>query len=157
MFGREKAIAQLDAPPAPRPSAMPIPESSPTESVLATSLTVKGDVEFEGAMRIEGEVHGRITGQGLLTVNRGGKVIGDIVAAEVVIEGTVQGNVTAADRMVLSETAQVVGDVKATRLVGADGAKILGRLDISSDALTLASTIGSARPEPAEDPLDKAL
>jgi cytoskeletal protein CcmA (bactofilin family) len=140
MFGREKAVGQLDAPPTPRPAAAaaaPVEATPSTESVLAPSLTVKGDVDFEGALRIEGEVRGRITGQGRLVVNRGGRVIGDIVAAVVVIQGRVQGNIVAADRLQIEDGAEVIGDVKAGRMVVAEGAKLLGRLDVNSEALEL--------------------
>ncbi len=158
MFGREKATAQLDVLLMPRAEASSAPAAAPMESVLAPSLTVKGDVDFEGAMRIEGQVHGRITGQGRLTISRGGKVVGDIVAAEVVIQGTVQGNVTAADRLEITGTAQVIGEVKASRLVVAEGAGILGRLDVSSEAMDLSSSNGNGkRAESTPDALEKVL
>jgi cytoskeletal protein CcmA (bactofilin family) len=161
MFGREKAIGQLDAPPTPRPSNGAAPALAPapahvpvdvtpsTESVLAATLAVKGDVEFEGALRIEGEVRGRITGQGRLFVNRGGRVLGDIIAAVVVIQGRVQGNIVAADRLQIEDGAEVIGDVKAGKMVVAEGAKLLGRLDVNSDSLELPS---SMVPEKAAEP-----
>jgi cytoskeletal protein CcmA (bactofilin family) len=151
MFGREKGVGQLDAPITPRPGAVaaaaaPVEATPSTESVLAATLTVKGDVDFEGALRIEGEVRGRITGQGKLIVNRGGRVVGDIVAAVVVIHGRVQGNVIAADRLQIEDGAEVIGDVKAGRMLVAEGAKLLGRLDVNSEALQLPVSIENEKP-----------
>jgi len=85
------------------------------------------------------------------------------MAAEIVIQGTVQGNVVAADRLEVSGTAQIAGDVKAMQLVVAQGAKILGRIDIDSESMTL-GTNGGGKPHDmrvtassVQDALDKVL
>lgn len=167
MFGRDKAKPNADAP-APSPETNTpeneVPQSHEHESVLAPNLTVKGNVDFEGAARIEGQVQGNVTGQGRLTVDRSGKVLGDVMAAEVMIQGTVQGNVTAADRLEIAGTAQIAGDVKAMQLVVAQGAKILGRIDIDSESMKLPSNGRSghaapkeAAPVAAADALEKVL
>ena len=136
MFGRDKGKAVLEETPPPMQAAVPHAHApAPNESVLGPTLTMKGEITFEGGLRVEGEVTGSITGQGRLTVARGGRVMGDIISAVVVIEGKVYGNVTAADRMEIAEAAEIVGDIKATRVVIAEGSKILGRLDINSDSL----------------------
>jgi cytoskeletal protein CcmA (bactofilin family) len=135
MFGRDKGKAVLEETPPPMPAAPAPPAPASNESVLGPTLTMKGEITFEGGLRVEGEVTGSITGQGRLTVAKGGRVMGDIISAVVVIEGKVYGNVTAADRMEIAEAAEIVGDIKATRVVIAEGSKILGRLDINSDSL----------------------
>ena len=164
MFGKDKSrndVAVM-APPARNgstPPPMPAVESGPVESVFAAALSIKGDVNFEGAIRIEGEIHGRITGQGRLTISPTGRVIGDIMSAEVIIQGMVQGNVTSLDRLEVAGTAQVVGDLKAARLIVGDGCKILGRLDINSESMTppdSAPAPKATEPESA-DALDKVL
>ena len=125
--------------------------------MLAPSLTVKGDVDFEGAMRLEGEVRGRITGQGRLIVSRGGRVLGDIVAAQVVIQGRVQGNIVAADRLEIEDGAEVIGDVKAGRMIVAEGAKIVGRFDVNSEGLELPSPDDNGKKVVVPDALAKIL
>lgn len=166
MFGKEKGrndVAVLP-PQARNGSAAPVSESAhaPTESVFAPAVMVRGDVNFEGAIRIEGEIHGKITGQGRLTISPSGRVIGDVMSADVVIEGMVQGNVTSLDRLEIGGSAQVVGDLKAARLIVGDGCKILGRLDINSESITPLADDGNgqAMPEAAPttvDALDKVL
>ena len=154
MFGKSKASTALETPPPfpAQPEAAPRQEA-PNESVVAPAMTIRGDIDFEGALRIEGEVRGKITGQGRLTVDPSGRVIGDVLAAEVVVHGTVRGNVSAAARLEISETAQIAGDVKAAQLDVARGAKILGRLDIDSESMTMPAN-GKAGPA---DALDKVL
>jgi len=160
MFGKDRRTdVAVMAPPARNGSApppAPVAEAGPTESVFAAALTIKGDINFEGAIRIEGEIHGRITGQGRLTVSPTGRVIGDIMSAEVVIQGMVQGNVTSLDRLEIAGSAQVVGDLKAARLIVGDGCKILGRLDINSESMTAVDAPAPSHkaPEAAEAPVD---
>src|SRR6185436_20414712 len=123
MFGRDKGGRNEGVAVAtPPPMSMPVaaqqdaePTAAPAagESVFGPTLVFKGEINFQDAIRIEGMIEGRITGEGRVTVAPRGKVIGDIMAAQVVIEGTVQGNVTAADRLDLAGTAQVAGDLKA--------------------------------------------
>jgi cytoskeletal protein CcmA (bactofilin family) len=139
MFGKDKgangsvAVAVPSAEPtgASRP---PSAKAEAVESVFGPSLVFKGDVSFQDTIRIEGELHGRITGEGLVKVTQGGKVFGDIVAARIVIHGIVQGNVTAADRLVIAATGQVGGELKCSRLTIAEGAKLIGRFDVGADS-----------------------
>lgn len=155
MFGKTKSATALETPPPfPAETASAPRQESLNESVVAPSMTIRGDIDFEGALRIEGEVRGKITGQGRLTVDPSGWVMGDVLAAEVVVHGTVQGNVSAAARLEISETAQIAGDVKTAQLAVARGAKILGRLDIDSESMTLPA---NGKAAPAADALDKVL
>jgi len=168
MFGREKggrpdsgAVATMP----PMPSVEPATEAgaaSPgtTESVFGPTLVFKGEITFQDAIRIEGLIQGKVTGEGRVIVAQRGKVMGDIVAAQVVIEGMVQGNITAADRLDIAGTAQVAGDLKAARLTVAEGAKFVGRLDVDSDSMTLpAAPSNSEKPGGAKsgDALEKVF
>jgi cytoskeletal protein CcmA (bactofilin family) len=164
MFGKDRRTdVAVIAPPARNgsaPAPAPVAEAGPVESVFAAALSIKGDINFEGAIRIEGEIHGRITGQGRLTISPTGRVIGDIMSADVVIQGLVQGNVTSLDRLEIAGSAQVVGDLKAARLIVGDGCKILGRLDINSESMSAADGAPPAPKAPEAEPadaLDKVL
>jgi cytoskeletal protein CcmA (bactofilin family) len=167
MFGKDKGRNDVAVMAPPRngsaqpPPPPPAVEAGPVESVFAAALSIKGDINFEGAIRIEGEIRGKITGQGRLTISPSGRVIGDVMSAEVIIHGLVQGNVTSLDRLEIGGSAQVVGDLKAGRLIVGDGCKILGRLDINSESM---SAMDAAPPAPARaeepapvDALDKVL
>jgi cytoskeletal protein CcmA (bactofilin family) len=120
-------------------------------SVFGPTLVFKGEINFQDAIRIEGMIEGRITGEGRVIIAPRGKVMGDIMAAQIVIEGTVQGNVTAADRLDIAGTAQVVGDLKAGRLTVAEGAKLMGRVEIDAESMSMpTASEPKARPAKAE-------
>jgi len=125
---------------------------APEESVLGPNVAITGDVAFEGSMRIEGKIVGKIMAQGRLTVARGAQILGEVTAAEAVIEGMVQGNINATDRVELRSTAQVVGDLRSQRFVVHDGAKLSGQHDIDGDSIQQMATPAkhaAAAPAPA--------
>jgi cytoskeletal protein CcmA (bactofilin family) len=156
LFKNDVRPATAAAPPPPAPVYAPPPEppavNSPEESVLSPNVAITGDVTFEGSMRIEGKITGKIIAQGRLTVARGAQILGEVTAAEAIIEGIVQGNVNATDRIELRSGAQVVGDIRAQRLVVQDGAKLLGQHDIDSESLTNVVRPAAAPAAPAARP-----
>ena len=156
MFGREKGgrnegVAVAPPPPAPMSYAAPTDapsaaaEPATAVSVFGPTLVFKGEINFQDAIRIEGMIEGRITGEGRVIVAPRGKVMGDIMAAQIVIEGTVQGNVTAADRLDIAGTGQVAGDLKAGRLTVAEGAKLMGRVEIDAESMSM-PTVSEPKP-----------
>ena len=161
MFGREKG-GRNDGVAVAAPPMAPVAEAAPerphvaaapatTESVFGPTLVFKGEINFQDAIRIEGLIQGKVTGEGRVIIAQRGKVMGDIMAAQIVIEGTVQGNVTAADRLDIAGTAQVVGDLKAGRLTVAVGAKLLGRVEIDAESMSMpTASEPKARPAKAE-------
>ena len=151
------AAPALEAPPSNGTAHAPEPASS--ESVFGPTLVFKGEINFQDAIRIEGEIHGRIMGEGRVTVTERGKVFGDIIAAQIIVLGLVQGNVTAADRLEVAASGQVAGDLKGSRLVIADGAKLIGKLDIGSESMTFdpPAKSGAAEPADSKDALAKIL
>jgi cytoskeletal protein CcmA (bactofilin family) len=166
MFGREKGgrndgVAVAPPPMAPVAEAAVEPQHAPppatTESVFGPTLVFKGEINFQDAIRIEGLIQGKVTGEGRVIIAQRGKVMGDIVAAQVVVEGTVQGNITAADRLDIAGTAQIAGDLKALRFTVAEGAKLVGRLDIDTDSMSIQVPAAEKPAARSGDALDKVF
>jgi cytoskeletal protein CcmA (bactofilin family) len=162
MFGQDKTrgkTAVLEAPqPGQRATPAPAaPGEAPGESLLGPSLALKGEVSFEDALVIEGEIHGKVAGQGSLTVGEKGRVTGDIFAANVIVKGRVQGNITAADRLEIAPSAMVVGDLHAARLLVGEGARLMGRLEIAAESLAMPAPRAHEEAPAAEDVLEKVL
>jgi cytoskeletal protein CcmA (bactofilin family) len=88
---------------------------------------VTGELRFSGTMRIEGEFHGSIATEDILTVGRGAAVHADIRAGEVEVHGRVSGNIEATRRIVVHSSGKIRGDVTAPILVVEDGATLDGQ------------------------------
>jgi cytoskeletal protein CcmA (bactofilin family) len=114
---------------------MPSIPGSTSETVLGADATFKGELSYEGAMRIEGKFEGKITSKGKLVVGKTAHVTGELTVAHAGVEGQFKGNVVASERVELTGSAQLTGDIRSPRLVVAEGATLVGNVVISPDAL----------------------
>ncbi|HTF57872.1 MAG TPA: polymer-forming cytoskeletal protein [Planctomycetota bacterium] len=114
---------------------MPSIPGSTSETVLGADATFKGELSYEGAMRIEGKFDGKIASKGRLIVGKSAHVTGEVTVAHAGVEGQFKGNVVASERVELTSSAQLTGDIRSPRLVVAEGATLVGNVIISPDAL----------------------
>lgn len=95
-------------------------------SIIAAGMSVTGDVETNGVVKIEGTVTGSILGARQVLLGRQGEIKGDVNAREVVLGGRVQGNVRASERVEIQATSVVNGDIVAKSIVVVEGGRING-------------------------------
>lgn len=101
-------------------------------SIVAKDLTVTGDLETEGVVKIEGKVKGVIRATTQVLIAPGALVEGDVHTAEAIIGGRVEGNVHASDRVEVQATAEVVGDVMTRRVVVLEGGTVNGNIKMGA-------------------------
>lgn len=101
-------------------------------TVVDARLTIRGDMETDGTVRVDGRVEGLAHHVGTLVVGPHGAVVGDVSAAEVIVAGSVTGNVHATGRVEIEPGAAVRGDVQAAALVMREGAAINGQVLIEA-------------------------
>ena len=103
-------------------------------SEIARGMSVNGDVETAGVLRVSGSVEGQVRA-GEVEVRTDGVVNGNVQAKAARVAGTVNGNIQA-DNVALTATAQVNGDINHRALSVEAGAVLNGsvrRMDESSD------------------------
>jgi cytoskeletal protein CcmA (bactofilin family) len=102
------------------------------KTLIAHGTRIRGDLEFEDGLRVDGEVHGAITshsdGGSMLVISDGAVVEGGLKADHVIINGTVRGPVEARGVLELQAKAKIEGDVQYASLEMTHGATILGQL-----------------------------
>lgn len=97
-------------------------------SIIASDMTVVGDLETEGVVRVEGRVRGTVrVGQQVL-VAAGAVIEGDLHTLEAVVAGQVSGAIIARERVELQATAVVSGDIHTPRIAIVEGAKVTGEV-----------------------------
>jgi len=153
-----------------RRETSPIPSTN--FSVFDSHVSVSGDVETDGALRIDGRLEGTIHRADLIVVGEGASVVGDITAREVIVGGAVTGNIFAAQRTELQSSGIVAGDIRSAAILIHEGGVVQGRLYIhpiggnaentnssgsSQNTLPRVSSGSSASSEPAESRLSPAL
>jgi cytoskeletal protein CcmA (bactofilin family) len=120
-------------------------------SIIAKDLTVTGDLQTEGVVKIEGKVKGVIRANTQALVAPGALVQGDIHTAEAVIGGRVEGNVHATDRVEVQATAEVQGDVFTRRIVVLEGGSVNGSIKMGAVKDPKAAPKGEPRLEPTPE------
>ncbi|HKO15738.1 MAG TPA: polymer-forming cytoskeletal protein [Gemmatimonadaceae bacterium] len=114
-----------------RPDPTLPPTTGAGYSVLDAQLTVRGDIETDGTLRVDGRLEGSILRADVVVLGTGASVVGDIKAREVIVGGKVQGNVSATNRVELQPTATVTGDIEAGTIMIQEGGAVQGRLSIT--------------------------
>lgn len=95
-------------------------------SIVAKDLTVTGDLEAAGVIRIEGRVLGNVQAGDQVLLSEGGLIEGSVAAREAVIGGRVHGSITGSDRVELQAQAVVEGDIATRRLLIHEGGRVNG-------------------------------
>ena len=105
-------------------------------SIIASDMTVVGDLETEGVVRIEGRVRGTVRVGSQVLVAAGAVIEGDLHTQEAVVAGQVSGAIVAHERVELQASAVVAGDIHTPRIAIVEGAKVTGevKMDHSGEA-----------------------
>ena len=94
-------------------------------SILSADLTIRGEVETDGDLHIDGRIEGDVRSR-RVTVGKEGQVTGAIIGDDVTIRGKVTGDVKAR-AVTLNKTAQVEATIEHDLLTVEPGAELLGR------------------------------
>jgi cytoskeletal protein CcmA (bactofilin family) len=101
-------------------------------SIIASDMTVIGDLETEGVVRIEGRVKGTVRVGAQVLVAAGAVIEGDLHTQEAIISGQVSGAIHARERVELQATAMVAGDILTPRISIVEGARVSGEVKMDS-------------------------
>jgi len=127
---------------------------TPARSVIDAWLTMKGNLESEGDIQVDGKVQGHIRCTQLI-VGRDAIIDGDVLAAEVVIRGKVKG-VIRANRVKLQESACVESEIFFEKSLGIeDGASFEGQIRKASEPLVV--PVAKERPARNGDVSEEAV
>lgn len=124
-MGIFSAPATTAAPPTERRKTS---ASSGGLSIVAKDLTIAGDLQAAGVIRVEGRVIGNVHAGDQVLLSEGAVVEGDVVTREAVIGGRVHGCITAEERVELQESAVVHGDITTQRLLIQEGGRVNGAI-----------------------------
>lgn len=115
-------------------------------SIIGPGMTIVGDCQTDGTVRIEGSVEGSVKAGKAIVIGKQGRVAGDVVTQDAVISGAVEGTVTAASRLELQATCRIDGEVHTRRMQLEEGAVLNGNVVMGPDAVKEPKA-DAARPE----------
>ncbi len=100
------------------------------KSVAASDVQIIGSITFKGELAFDGKLSGGGIKGRVLALGSSAKVDGNIECDALSIAGVVNGNVTVSGKCELHASAQLVGNLNTSRLVMADGATLIGQVQI---------------------------
>ena len=108
-------------------------EDSSIKAYLGESVVFKGDLSFDGIVRIDGKFEGHVNTNDTLIIGETGDVVAEIVAGTVICKGRVKGTIVAATKVEMHASSKVVGDVQSPSLTMELGAVLDGNCNMSSN------------------------
>ena len=121
------------------------PPKTPTEgviSIIGADMTVEGDSETNGSLRIEGTIRGDVRAGRSVVIGKGGLLEGNIYTQDAVIAGTVVGAVYAESHLELQATSEISGEIQARRMHVEDGAALRGQVTVGEVAVVKSTSKG---------------
>jgi len=140
------------------PSAPPAPVSKPVDTIdtlIGQKTLFKGDVEFSGGLRVDGQVKGNIIARdesnSTLVLSESSEVEGNVSVPHVIVNGTVKGSITSSGHIELQPKSRIIGDVHYKGVEMQLGATINGNLvcDTTKSDVPLKSVVDNP-PESVE-------
>lgn len=113
-------------------------DSSTVHTVIGEESELKGTLDTQGAVRIEGSFEGQLNAQGEVFIGEKARVKANIFGKRVVISGEVTGNIEALSGLEITSTGKVYGDITGDRLIVDEGAVYKGKVNM--DVISSKST-----------------
>ena len=88
--------------------------SSDATTLIANGTSIKGDLNFQGSLEVQGSIAGIITAEdenAQVRVIQGGAVDGKIAVPTVIVNGHVKGDIFATKHALLASKAVVEGNI----------------------------------------------
>jgi len=99
-------------------------DESKVTGFFGKGTELRGELSFNGILRIDGHFKGKIESDAVLLVGENGKVEADIKVSTAVINGEVRGDILASDRVEINAKARVIGSITTPKLLIEEGAHL---------------------------------
>ena len=119
----------------PTPKLDVVPTQIRVTSILGENTIWKGELTGKGGLRIEGLFEGLIDLEGLIIVDRKGRVESDLIKADtVIIGGSVRSDIQA-KRVEIRSTGRVWGNVTTFLFSTEEGAYLRGEIQMEEEVM----------------------
>jgi cytoskeletal protein CcmA (bactofilin family) len=96
-------------------------------NLIGVGTTLEGKLKSNGSVRVDGKLIGEIQANENLFVGETGEIEGTLGARNITVGGKVTGNIIAAEKLVFEAKCRIKGEIKAAKLVIDEGAVFDGK------------------------------
>ena len=107
---------------------------SSARNLLGKGTTIKGDIESNGDIRIDGHLIGSLKSNGKVTIGQTGVMEGDLTCKQAEISGVVKGTIKCDELTALKSTSKVEVDLNTKQLLIEVGAQFTGKCVMGQQA-----------------------
>jgi cytoskeletal protein CcmA (bactofilin family) len=108
-----------------------VPESQSINQ-LGAGTVIKGDIQSNGDVRIDGTLVGSIHSKGKIVIGQSGKVEGEIHCQNAVVSGGVKAKINCSELLELKSSAKFSGEITTNKLAIEPGANFSGTCNMST-------------------------
>ncbi len=106
---------------------------SPARNIIGNGTIIKGEIESNGDIRIDGKVLGILKSTGKIVLGQNGIIEGDIFCKQADLSGQVKGKLIVDELTSMKSTAHFEGELSTKQLYIEIGAKFIGRCEMGSN------------------------
>ena len=101
-------------------------------NIIGNGTVIKGEIESNGDMRIDGKVNGSVKSNGKVVVGQNGVIEGTLICKQADISGYVKGNIKVEELTAMQSTARLEVDLVTKQLFIEVGAVFTGHCNMGS-------------------------
>ena len=106
-------------------------EETVIKAYLGVDALFKGNLSFEGTVRIDGKFEGEVNTKDTLIIGETGEIIADVKAGTVICKGRMKGSILASKKIEMYPSSKIVGNVKTPALNIELGAVLDGNCEMT--------------------------
>lgn len=113
--------------------------SSKLDTLLGENTKIKGDINFNGVLHLDGFINGSVLGSqdnDVLTISETGEIEGKIEVANIVVNGKIKGDIIASGKIEIASKADIEGNIYYQNIEMEAGSKINGQLIFQDNSKT---------------------
>ena len=107
---------------------------SQVRNLIGNGTTIKGDIESNGDIRIDGHLIGSLKSNGKVVIGQTGVMEGDLTCKQAEVSGVVKGNINTEELTALKATSKVEVDLNTKQLLIEVGAQFTGKCTMGQQA-----------------------
>ena len=104
--------------------------AEPVESFVAPGTKITGNISGTEGIRVSGHLKGNVKCEGLVWIEKGGKVDGNIESRAAIIAGELKGHIDASEHVEIRTDGHVTGNIQTSRLAIAEGSFFHGEIQM---------------------------
>ena len=104
-------------------------------SMIGEGTRIKGELDLNGLLRIDGDFSGVIRTKGKVLVGKNGRAECTLSAGTVVIGGVFRGDIISTEKVIILSTGLVLGTITTPRLIIEEGVIFNGSCRVAAPAV----------------------